>query len=322
VSPSELGWNTTELDTLLNYLQDNHTRGFVILYKGEIVVEVYFGNNVLGTAPFTRESQWYWASAGKTLTATLAGIAQQEGHLDITQPTSNYLGSGWTSLSPDKENAITVEHQLTMTTGLYYDVSDLDCTLPSCLTYRADGGQQWYYHNAPYTLVHEVVESATGIEYNLYTDQRIESVTGMSGEWVELGYNTTYWSTARDMARFGLLILNEGKWEHTQVLSDINYYNQMVNTSQSLNPAYGYLWWLNGKDSIILPSLPTSFNLPLSQHAPEDMYAGMGKNGQFVNIVPSLDLVVVRMGEAPDGALVPIVFHDEMWKMLQLVIGY
>jgi len=143
----------------------------------------------------------------------------------------------------------------------------------------------------------------------------------MNGQWIALGYNNVYWSTARDMARFGLLILNNGKWNDTTVISDVDYLNQMVSTSQGLNPSYGYLWWLNGKSSIIFPALPNSFNVSLSENAPDDLFAGMGKNGQFVEVVPSQNLVVIRMGEAPDGSLVPVEFHDEMWGKLNTAMG-
>ena len=319
-SPSELGWDISDLDGLLTYLEDNNTRAFIVLKDGKIVIEEYFGNNILGTAPFDRNTKWYWASAGKTLTATLVGIAQQEGLLNINNTTSTYLGNGWTNLTSDKEDMITVKNQLTMTTGLEYNVSDLDCTLPSCLTYRADAGQQWFYHNAPYTLLEKVVENASGIDFNDYTNQKVESVIGMNGQWISQAYNNVYWSTARDMARFGLFILNKGKWSNTDVLSDAEYYEQMVNTTQSLNLSYGYLWWLNGKESIIFPGLPNSFDVPLSDNAPIDLFAGMGKNGQFVEVIPSKNLVVIRMGETPDGSLVPITFHNEMWEKINLVI--
>ena len=135
-SLSELGWNTSELVELLTYLESNNTKAFIILKDGRIVVEEYFGNNILGTTPFNMNTQWYWASAGKTLTATLVGIAQQDGFLNIENSTSDYLGDVWTNLTPEKEQLITVKNQLTMTTGLEYNVSDVDCTLASCLTYK------------------------------------------------------------------------------------------------------------------------------------------------------------------------------------------
>lgn len=320
-TPTELNWNTLNLTNLLSYLDQNNTRAFIVLMDGKIVVEEYFGNTILGTLPFDKNSQWYWASAGKTITATLVGIAQQEGHLNIENPVSDYLGNAWTSLTPEKEQLITVRNQLTMTTGLDYIGPNLDCTLPSCLTYKTDAGQQWFYHNAPYTLLEKVVENATALGYNEYTNQNIKSVIGMRGQWVSQGYNNVYWSSARDMARFGLLLLNKGKWDTTEVLSDIGFYNQMINSSQNLNPSYGYLWWLNGKESIIFPSLSNSFNTSLSSNAPDDLIAGIGKNGQFIEIVPSMNLVVIRMGEAPDESLVPISFHDEMWEKINLVIN-
>ncbi len=320
VDISSLGWQTDELDELYSYLEDNGTRAFIILKNGRIVVEEYWGNNILNTAPFTRNTNWYWASAGKTIISFLIGIAQQEGELDIHNKTSDYLGEGWTSMSQEKEDLITVYHQLTMSTGLEYRVDDTNCTEASCLSYKEDAGQQWFYHNAPYLLLKDVITNATGINYNTYTDQKLEEAIGMNGEWLGDG-SDVYWSTARDMARFGLLILNEGSWEENQLLSDMEYFNEMTSTSQDLNPSYGYLWWLNGKSSIIYPVLPQSFNWSLSPNASPDLFAGMGKNGQFVEIVPSQNLVIVRMGEAPDGSLVPIQFHNEMWDRIESVIG-
>lgn len=319
-SPEEEGWDTTQLVSLKAFLEENNTRAFIILKDGKIVVEEYWGNNIFSTWSFDKDSQWYWASAGKSLTASLVGIAQQEGDLDIEQSTSEYLGEGWTSMTPEKEKLIKVKHQLTMTTGLDYEVADIGCTEPECLTYKTDAGAQWYYHNAPYTLLEKVMENATGIDYNDFTDQKLESKIGMNGDWRPLGSNIVYWSTARDMARYGLLMLNKGTWGETVVLSDTSYYNEMVNTSQDLNPSYGYLWWLNGKSSIILPSFSDSVDAPLSQSAPADLYAGMGKNGQFVEVVPSKNLVVIRMGESPDNSLVPIIFHDDMWARISKVI--
>ncbi len=319
-NPEELEWNTAAIPGLFTYLEQNNTRAFIILKDGKIVIEEYFGNTILGGTTFNENSQWYWASAGKTLTAALVGIAQQEGALEINDPTSTYLGEGWTSMPSEKEQMITLRNQLTMTTGLNYEVTDLDCTLPSCLIYKTDPGQQWYYHNAPYTLLETVVENATNTNYNTYTDEKIESKIGMNGQWRKLGYNNVYWSTARDMARFGLLILNEGKWEDEVVLSDIAYYNQMLSPSQELNPSYGYLWWLNGQESVIFPGLSNSFPIPLSENAPLDLFAGLGKSGQFVEVIPSKNMVVIRMGESPDNSLVPIAFHDEMWEKINSVI--
>lgn len=208
-----------------------------------------------------------------------------------------------------------------MTTGLDYGVSDIDCTDPSCLQYKADAGDQWFYHNAPYTLLQTVVSNASGLSYNDFTNQALESKIGMNGHWKNVNENSVFFSTARDAARYGLLLLNKGKWDNQTIMTDNDYFNAMTHSSQILNPSYGYLFWLNGKSSIILPGLPTSFQQQLSDHAPADLFAGIGKNGQYVDIVPSRDLVVIRMGESPDVSPVPTVFHDQMWEKIMHVIG-
>ena len=317
-SPSEHDWNEAKLEELHSFLEESDTKAFMILKGGKIVSEKYWGRNFDDTADFGQASNWYWASAAKTVTASLVGIAQEEGLLDINDKTSDYLGTGWTSMPSDKEDLITIKNQLTMTTGLDYLVANNDCTNPDCLLYKQNAGTQWFYHNAPYTLLGEVVSNASQKTYNEYTEQELASKIGMEGLWIKLGFLNLYWSNARSAARFGHLILNNGKWGETEVIKE-NYVQEMTNTSQEINPSYGYLWWLNGKNSVVFPGLPISYNRSLAPSAPDDLIGAIGKNGQFIDIVPSLDLVVVRMGLAPDEALVPVAFHDEMWEKLMEV---
>ncbi len=320
-SIENLDWHVAAVDDLYDFLSLNGTRGFIILKDGKIVIEKYWGNNIQNNAPFDKNSNWYWASAGKTLTAFLAGLAQENNLININDKTSDYLGNNWSSLATAKEDLILVKHQLSMTTGLDYNVSNTDCTSPSCLQYKVDAGNQWYYHNAPYTLLENVISNAAGQTYNEFTNLQIETKTGMDGTWVAIGDNNVYWSTPRDAARFGLLLLNKGKWSDNQIMTDIAYYNMMITSSQSLNPSYGFCTWLNGKSSIILPGLSNSFNIPLSTNAPADLFAAMGKNGQFIDVAPLKNIVVIRMGEAPDNSLVPTIFHNEMWAKINAIIN-
>jgi len=94
ISPSSLGWCLNEIDTLYDYLQQQDTKGFIVLKDGKIVLEKYFGT-------FTKDSLWYWASAGKTITSFLVGKAQEENYLSITDTSSTYLGAGWKSTNND-----------------------------------------------------------------------------------------------------------------------------------------------------------------------------------------------------------------------------
>ena len=88
----------------------------------------------------------------------------------------------------------------------------------------------------------------------------------------------------------------------------------MVNSSQNLNESYGYLWWLNGKNTFMMPQTQFVFSGPMFPNAPADMFSGLGKSGQFLNIVPSENLVMIRMGDNPGSGPVPALFNDTIWK--------
>jgi CubicO group peptidase (beta-lactamase class C family) len=90
VSAQTLGWDVAKLNEAVAYAGTKNTYGLIILYKGRIVTENYWNN-------WDKNTLYYIASAGKSVTAFLAGIAQQEGHLNIINKVSSYLGVGWTS---------------------------------------------------------------------------------------------------------------------------------------------------------------------------------------------------------------------------------
>lgn len=309
IPPANLGYCQSRIDSLYQFLEAQNTKAFILLKDGKIVLERYFGTH-------TASSLWQWASAGKTITSFLVGIAQQEGLLSISDTVSKYLGQGWTSCTPSQEEKITIWHQLTMTSGLDDGVADPYCTIDTCLIYKADAGTRWAYHNAPYTLLDSVMQNATGMNLNTYTTQKLKNPTGMTGLFYKVGFNNVYFSNARSMARFGLLILNRGNWNGNLLMTDTTYFNQMINTSQQLNKAYGYLWWLNGKSSFMVPGSQIVFPGTLFPNAPADVIAAMGKDGQFLNVVPSQNLVWIRMGEEPTNSLVPFLLNNDIWQYI------
>lgn len=314
-SPASLGWCTNQIDSLYDFLDKGDSKAFIVLKDGKIVLEKYFGT-------FTQDSLWYWASAGKTLTGFATGIALQNGKLKLTDTSSKYLGKGWSSLTPEQEAKITVWHHITMTTGLDDGVPESSCTDKACLIYKADPGTRWAYHNAPYTLMDKVILGATGQNINAYVNSSIKPATGITGLFVQVSNDNVYFSTPRSFARFGLLMLGKGSWNGTAVLTDTAYFRQMTNTSQSINLSYGYLTWLNGKTSYRIPGSQLQIPGALMPAAPSDMYAALGKNGQYINVVPSQNLVLIRMGEDPSvgSGLVPTVFNDNIWKYLNKVM--
>jgi CubicO group peptidase (beta-lactamase class C family) len=300
---SELNWNEDQRQPLLDYLDEKNSKSFIILHDGKIVVEAYFDGHT-NTAP------WYWASAGKTLTTAITGIAQEEGLLSIDDKVSDYIGSGWTSTSLDKENLITCKNLLSMTSGL--DDSLGDAISISNLQYLADAGERWAYHNV-YVKLQDVVAQASNQTWSNYFNSRLKDKIGMTGVWIQNNSFNIYWSTTRSMARFGLLNYANGKWENDQIIPEA-YLKDAVNTSQNLNQAYGYLWWLNGKSTYRLPQTQIQLNGNLIPNAPSDMYAALGKNDQKIYVVPSQKLVVLRMGDTAESENIALSdFDNQLW---------
>ncbi|MFD1602730.1 serine hydrolase domain-containing protein [Flavobacterium artemisiae] len=304
-SIADLGWKQTAVQPLLDYLELKNSKSFIILVNGRIVLENYFHDHNAST-------NWYWASAGKTLTSTVTGIAQQENLLNINNKVSQYLGTGWTSEPLAKENLITCKHLLTMTSGLDDSTDDVD---PEDLIYKADAGTRWAYHNV-YVKLQDVVEKASGQSWSNYFNSKLRDKIGMNGTWVQLGANSVYTSTTRSMARFGLLMLNKGKWDNNVILNEA-FFNEATTTSQNINLGYGYLWWLNGKASYHLPQYQLTFQGSVIPTGPTDMFMALGKNDQKIYVVPSKKMVVIRMGDAADIVNLALSDFDKvLWEKI------
>lgn len=309
---ASLGWNQSAIQPLKDYLLQKHSKSFMILVNGRIVMEEYFDGHTASTT-------WPWNSAGKTLVTASTGIAQQEGLVNINTKVSQYLGAGWTSAPLLKENLITLRHLLTMTSGLN-DSTNLVTT--ANLTYMADAGTRWSYHNVFQKLM-DVVAAASGQDFETYFNAKIKSKLGMDGFWNNGLIFKVYHSNTRSMARFGILALNKGKWENEQVLNE-NFFTESITTSQSINPSYGYLWWLNGKSSSMLPGAQTVYPGTLVPNAPADMYSAMGAEDQRIYVIPSKKMVVIRMGDASDPSNPNFAlsgFDNALWEKINAVIN-
>jgi CubicO group peptidase (beta-lactamase class C family) len=119
------------------------------------------------------------------------------------------------------------------------------------------------------------------------------------------------------------LALNKGKWNNEQIVNEF-FFNESIATSQNINPSYGYLWWLNGKSSYIIPGEQTLYQGSLVPNAPVDMYAAMGANDQRIYVIPSKKMVVVRMGDASDPANPNFAvsgFDNALWAKINVLIN-
>jgi len=310
IEPSSIGWCSEKVDDLISFVGEKNAKSLLILKDGKILLEQYYDDH-------DQETFWYWASAGKSLMGMLIGLAQEDGFIDINAPTRTYLGDGWTSATSLQEAAITIKSQLSMASGLDDGVevvgSTNNCFEPACFQYLSAPYSRWAYHNSAYRILQNVLETTTGQSKLNYTRTRLGDRIGMKGFWL----NYVYYSSARDMARFGLLALNRGIWGTDTLLHNTTYFDAMISPSQSENPSYGYLWWLNGQTAFQLPGVQFQVNRMIIPEAPSDLFAALGKNDQKIYVVPSQGLVVVRQGEAAGGVtLAASSFDSELWTRL------
>jgi CubicO group peptidase (beta-lactamase class C family) len=294
-----LGWDTAHLNDAIRYAKEKNSYNLMIIYKGKIVVEEYWkGTNA--------STQHALESIAKSFTSVVMGKLHSEGKINIDDKVSKYLPAGW-SKSPDTEADITIRHLLSMTSGLN-----------TKLEYAARPGEIWRYSHAAFTVLYEVIKSATGGSARDYISRELFSKIGMSNiTWS--GYDVS--SSPRGIAKFGLVMLTRGSWKGEKLIQDDGYFSAMVTPSQPIQ-AYGFLWWLNGTDSWYDAETQRSIDGPLASTMPSESWLAKGLHDQRIYVVPGLDMVVIRQGEdnglpdAGEGS-----FDVEFWKRLMAAIG-
>ena len=119
---------------------------------------------------------------------------------------------------------------------------------------KAAPGTAWHYNTVAYHMLYRLIEKATGENLEAYAQRKLFGPLGMEHHsWIKspAGTVTNYYRlqcSTRDLGRFGLFALRGGEWEGQQLISK-PYFKQATTPSQDLNPAYGFLWWLNARES-------------------------------------------------------------------------
>lgn len=320
IAPADVGWSAEGLADALAYAREQRSSGVLVALGGRILAESYwevlpaedgsarYENTVAARTEDGRTIEDV-ASVQKSVVSFLAGVARGKGLLDFDASVQEYLGSGWSEAPAADEAAITVRNLLSMTSGL--DIAS---------RFEVPAGQKWMYNTNVYSRLVPVLEAATGLDIATITSRWLTERIGMrESRWGERGWlapgqdanRIGFQTTARDLARFGLLMAAKGRWQGADVLGDPDYLPEALSPSQSFNEAYGLLWWLNGGTRKMAGTSPEVREGPLVASAPADLYAAQGALGRKLYVVPSLDLVVTRLGDQPEAA-----FNDELWRRL------
>lgn len=254
------------------------------------------------------------ASVGKSITAVLIGMAIDDGKIrGLDQPAADFLPE-WRGTP---KAAVTLRHLMSMTSGLedkgiaLRGVEGDQLAINAAAPLREPPGTVWRYNTAAYHLLFHILGRAVGEPYEAYAKRRLLEPLGMAHTSVltsvgrgRAGPVTNYYSaisSTPDLGRFGRFAEQGGAWNGRRLVS-AGYWRSMTTPSQALNPSYGLLWWLNGKPGVNAAG-EAGLRFPGS---PGDTIAALGAGGQAVMVVPSLDLVVVRQGQAPGSeAMLP-----------------
>jgi CubicO group peptidase (beta-lactamase class C family) len=270
------------------------TRSLLVIYKDKIIAEKY-------ETGFDKNSKILGWSMTKSITSAMFGILQKQGKYDIYKPAPI---KEWQN---DERKLITTNDLLHMNSGLEWEEKyDKICDATKMLFEVENMSRvqlekpaafkpntHWNYSSGTTNLLSGILRKQfkTHQEYLdfWYTDL-IDKIgmnsmvieTDMAGNYVGSSYG---WATTRDWSKFGLLYLHKGNWNGEQILDEswVKYTATPTNTS---NGRYGGHFWLNA--SVHFPDVP------------KDMYYCSGFQGQMVAIIPSLDLVIVRMGLKED----------------------
>jgi len=271
-----------------------NTRALLVVKGGKVLSEAY----AQGADASTPLLGW---SMAKSLTSVMLASLEYRGLLDLAAPTS--LGE-WAS---DERAQIRVTDLLTMTDGLAFseeynpgdDATAMLFDSPSAADYvlakpaAHQPGTRFNYSSGTANVLARLYENSLGgpAEARADYEQNIAAVLGFqhavfetdaAGGFVGSSY---LYASARDWARLGQVMLNEGEINGVRLFSADWAAEATKQNTSSNQPAYGYQWWLNaGNKALRWPSLPS------------DSFAAMGNRQQLVMVIPSEDVVIVRLG--------------------------
>ncbi len=306
-TPEEVGLDPAVLEDLATSAADQSSNCLLVVRHGKIAGEWYWGPGQVD-AP-----QEVW-SATKSYTGMLVGIAQADGDLDISDSASTWIPE-WQGTPAE---AVTVEDLLSNDSGRHWDfetdytklTGQPDTTAFAIALNQDDPpGAVWAYNNSAIQTLEQVLERSTGSQVADFAEDRLLGPIGMDDSHfaTDPSGNAYVWmglqSTCRDMARFGLLVLNEGSWGDEQIIPADWVEAATTRSSQELNTSYGYLWWLNqmgAQAGAVSPlraeEVASAERTQRVPGAPEDLRWALGLGGQIIQIHEPTDTVVVRLG--------------------------
>ncbi len=303
-----------------------NTRAVLVLKDSVIIAEKY-------AKDFNKSTPLMGWSMTKSVTNALVGILVKQGKLDIHKPAPI---KEWSIDPNDPRKQITLDHLLRMSSGLYFEEKyDSESTVNRMLWTKADAGKEafsqklqhpvdteFYYSSGTTNIITHIIRQQFPDyqEYLTFPYRELFDKLGMNSVIMETDANGTFvgsslmYATARDWARFGQLYLQDGVWEGERILPE-GWVKYSSTPTSTLSPYdfYGAHFWINGKkEPPANPGIPRAW-----EGVPLDAYYAAGYEGQTVLIIPSENLVIVRLGQTLDRSAFNVgTFAAEVLKAL------
>lgn len=298
-SPEQVGMDSSRLKDVYDYVASDEylTHSVIIIRKGYVVAEAYFGD-------WNQSLIHDGLSIANSFTAALIGIALKQGFFtDLDEEVFNYFPQWQTPETPAAKKRITIRHLLTMTSGLrWHEDYSNPYSDDNRMTHSGDyvqyvldreidnePGSLWHYSGGDAMLLSGVLQEATGKNAYEFGKENLFDAIGIPDiYWAgdSVGHTTgsgAIGATLRDYAKFGYFILKNGNWDGQQILPE----TWVADSSQPGNEYidfYGYMWWLAPHLREIRDS-----------NVPPDTIISWGIGLQQIFVIPSKDLVVVRL---------------------------
>jgi CubicO group peptidase (beta-lactamase class C family) len=307
--------SSSSMQAVITYVREQNTTGFLVIRDRRVIVEQNWaapsGEPMFKNFAYenTRDGALLEdvASQQKSFVSMLAAIATDKGLVDLSKPISAYIEPGWSKAAAEQEARIRVIDVLTQSSGLGTD-----------FTYAAPPGTVFLYNTPVYAILKRVLTAAAKSPLETITRDWLTTPAGMGdtswrkrpAAFADVGNPTGLVTSPRDTATFGQIVLDGGLAHDGRPIVSHTALTAMFARSAT-NPAYGHLWWLNGSSYTIRP-LATRVDGPLIPAAPADLVAALGALDRKLYVVPSMRLIVVRMGATVSDKG----FDQQLWQHL------
>lgn len=270
----------------------------VIVQKNNRVIFEYYRNNKM------KEKQHKIYSVTKSILSALIGIAIDKGYIEnVHAPISQYFPE----FNKDKEKKITIEHLLTMTSGLHWPGNNRMIPSKNWVHFVLDQemdkppGKEMVYSCGSSHLLSAILQKTTGLYTEEFARKQLFSPLGIvdykwnrDGHGIAIGgFGLTMKSS--DMLKIGTLYLNEGRWKSKQIVP-LDWTKESTSMKVKVDDtfSYAYHWWNKQLD-----------------HQEGRIYYASGYEGQYIIIAPEEQLVAVLTGSRKDDTVSPLQYVEE-----------